>query len=64
VIVENVCRGREVCFTKDKFYFTLARGSNHPNVKVMSEKRTIKGDDLSENTGQQNLTFVLFHELQ
>jgi len=42
VNIENVCRGREVCFTKDEFYVTLARGSNHSNIKVMSETSTIK----------------------
>jgi len=42
VNIENVCQGREVCFTKDEFYVTIARGSNHPNFNVMSETRTIK----------------------
>ena len=40
--IEKVCHGHVVCFTKDEFYVTLARGSNHPSHKVMSETRTIK----------------------
>ena len=42
VNIENVSHGREVWLTKDEFYDTLARRSNHPNVKVMSETRTAK----------------------
>jgi len=42
VNIENVCHGRVVCFAKDEFYVTLARGSNYPNLKFMSETRTIK----------------------
>jgi hypothetical protein len=36
VNMENVFHGREVWLTKDEIYVTLARGSNHPNVKFKS----------------------------
>lgn len=42
VNIENVCHGREMWLTKDELYVTLARGSNHPKVKVMSDTRNIK----------------------